>query len=251
MQTAIEQCIKEPISKKVLADIEYCFHGVKMTSNNHTELEKELIFMDLLPKAREIYSDLGERAALSYIKSSYRLLSKVYHPDLNPKNKAKAERLQGSLNRLSLLIEGVKDEDIIEIIRKEIPEKVEKGKKKILVVEDEFGLQEVFRDIFLMEGYEVKVAIDGVDGYDVYRKFQPDLVFTDVMMPNMSGIELVRKIREINQDVKVIYISGFFGIKRLKSELDEETLKYGYPTLSKPFKASAMLDLVHDYLEKP
>ena len=142
-------------------------------------------------------------------------------------------------------------EDIIEIIRKEIPEKVEKGKRKILVVEDEFGLQEVFRDIFLMEGYEVKVAVDGVDGYDVYRKFQPDLVFTDVVMPNMSGIELVRKIREINQDVKVIYISGFFGIKRLKRELDGEILKYGYPTLSKPFKTSAMLDLVHDYLEKP
>ena len=222
-----------------------------MTSNSHTALEKELIFLDLLQKAREIYSELGQKAALSYIKSSYRLLSKVYHPDLNPDNKAKAERLQGSLNRLSLLIEEVKDEDIIEIIRKEIPEKVEKGKKKILLVEDEFGLQEVFRDIFLMEGYDVKVAVDGLDGYDVYRKFLPDLVFTDVVMPNMSGIELVRKIREINRDVKVIYISGFFGIKRLKRELDEDILKYGYLTLSKPFKTSAMLDLVHDYLEKP
>ena len=222
-----------------------------MTSNSHTALEKELIFLDLLQKAREIYSELGQKAALSYIKSSYRLLSKVYHPDLNPDNKAKAERLQGSLNRLSLLIEEVKDEDIIEIIRKEIPEKIERGKKKILLVEDEFGLQEVFRDIFLMEGYDVKVAVDGLDGYDVYRKFLPDLVFTDVVMPNMSGIELVRKIREINRDVKVIYISGFFGIKRLKRELDEDILKYGYLTLSKPFKTSAMLDLVHDYLEKP
>ena len=221
-----------------------------MTSNNHTELEKEMIFLDLLPKAREISSDLGEGAGLSYIKSSYRLLSKVYHPDLNPKNKAKAERLQRSLNRLSLLIEEVKDEVIIEIIRKGIPGKAEKRKKKILVVEDEFGLQDVFRDIFLMEGYNVKIAVDGADGYNAYRRFQPDLVFTDVVMPNMSGIELVRKIRKKNQNIKVIYISGFFGIKRLKSELDEEVLKYRYHTLSKPFKTSAMLDLVHDYLEE-
>ena len=129
---------------------------------------------------------------------------------MNPKNKAKAERLQRSLNRLSLLIEEVKDEVIIEIIRKGIPGKAEKRKKKILVVEDEFGLQDVFRDIFLMEGYNVKIAVDGADGYNAYRRFQPDLVFTDVVMPNMSGIELVRKIRENNQNIKVIYISGFF-----------------------------------------
>ena len=47
------------------------------------DLEKELIYLGLLDKAREIYSELGDRAVLSYIRSSYRLLSKVYHPDLN------------------------------------------------------------------------------------------------------------------------------------------------------------------------
>ncbi|MFH1487472.1 MAG: response regulator [Pseudomonadota bacterium] len=211
-------------------------------------MEKELLFMDLIPKAREIFLEMGERAALSYIKSSHRLLSKVYHPDLNPKNMTKAHRLQQSLNRISLLIEGIEDEDILEIIKKGIPEQAESEKKKVLVVEDEFGLQEVFRDIFLMEGYEARVAVDGVEGYDVYKKFRPDLVFTDVVMPNISGIELVKKIRGLNPRIKVIYISGFFGIKKLKSQLDEDILRYGYRTLAKPFKASAMLDLVGDYL---
>jgi len=65
----------------------------------------------------------------------------------------------------------------------------------------------------------------------------------------MSGMELIRKIRDTNSQVKVIYISGFFGINRLKRSLDEEILKYGYPTLSKPFKISVMLDLVRDYLK--
>jgi len=62
-------------------------------------------------------------------------------------------------------------------------------------------------------------------------------------------MELIRKIRDTNSQVKAIYISGFFGINRLKRNLDEEILKYGYPTLSKPFKISVMLDLVRDYLK--
>ena len=65
----------------------------------------------------------------------------------------------------------------------------------------------------------------------------------------MNGLELVRKIRVVNPQIKVIYISGFFGINRLKRELDEDILKYGYPTLSKPFKTSEMLDLAKSYLD--
>jgi len=215
---------------------------------NSIDLEKELIFLGLLDKAREIYSELGDRAALSYIKSSYRLLSKVYHPDLNPKNIEKAKITQQRLNRVSRILKQMKDEELIELIRKGAKKPV-KRKKRILIVEDEFGLQEIFKDIFLMEGFDVRVAVDGVNGYEVYCQFEPDLVFTDVVMPKMNGLELVEKIREVNPRIKVIYISGFFGISRLKRKLDEDILNYGYPTLSKPFKTSAMLDLVNNYLE--
>lgn len=215
---------------------------------NSIDLEKELIFLGLLDKAREIYSELGDRAALSYIKSSYRLLSKVYHPDLNPKNIEKAKITQQRLNRVRHILKQMKDEELIELIRKGAKKPV-KRKKKILIVEDEFGLQEIFKDIFLMEGFDVRVAVDGVNGYEVYCQFEPDLVFTDVVMPKMNGLELVEKIREVNPRIKVIYISGFFGISRLKRKLDEDILNYGYPTLSKPFKTSAMLDLVNNYLE--
>jgi CheY-like chemotaxis protein len=212
-----------------------------------SDLKKDLAFLGILDKTKEIYSELGESAVLSYLKSSYRLLSKVYHPDLNPKNRDRAEKFQRRLNRAGRIISEMKDEDIIELIREGIPQPADR-KKKILVVEDEFGLQEIFRDIFLMEGYDVRVAVDGDNGYEVYRQFEPDLVFTDVVMPKMNGLELVRKIREFNPRIKVIYISGFFGIKSLKRELDEDILMYGYPTLSKPFKTSAMLDLVNTYL---
>jgi CheY-like chemotaxis protein len=219
-------------------------------TDNLTELKKELFFLDLYDKAREIYYELGERAVVSYIRSSHRLLSKVYHPDLNPENLHMAVKTQQSLNRLSLLIGQMEDNEIIGLFDVTRLNNNENHKKKILVVEDEFGLQEIFKDIFRMEGYEVRVAVDGVNGFEAYKQFLPDLVFTDVVMPKMSGIELVKKIRGINPDIKVIYISGFFGIRRLREELDEDILKFRYPTLSKPFKTSEMLELVKGYLER-
>jgi CheY-like chemotaxis protein len=218
---------------------------------NSDQLKKELIFLGLMDKAREVYTELGDRAVLSYIQSSHRLLSKVYHPDLNPKNTEKATTAQQSLNRLSDLISKMDDKEIIQIFVNgdKSPEERERTRKtRILVVEDEFGLQDIFKDIFFLEGYDVRVAIDGVDGLEEYKKFEPDLIFTDVVMPNMSGLEMVRKIREINPAVKVIYVSGFFGIRRLKQELEAEISRYGYPTLAKPFKTSAMLELVREYL---
>jgi len=215
--------------------------------DNLVLLERELIFLGLLDKAREIYADLGRNSALSYIKSSHHLLSKVYHPDLNPGNEKKAKSLQQRLNHTSGLISRVDDEELIGLLKKGLAEEGH-TKKKILVVEDEFGLQETFRDVFIMEGYDVRVALDGEEGYQTFLKFKPDLVFTDVIMPIMNGIELVKKIRQDNPKIKVIYISGFFGIKKVKNDLNEDILKYGYPCLSKPFKISAMLELVEKYL---
>jgi CheY-like chemotaxis protein len=215
--------------------------------DNLVLLERELIFLGLLDKAREIYADLGRNSALSYIKSSYHLLSKVYHPDLNPGNEKKAKSLQQRLNRTSELISSVTDEELIGLLKKGLAEEGH-TKKRILVVEDEFGLQETFRDVFIMEGYDVRVALDGEEGYQTFLKFKPDLVFTDVVMPIMSGIELVKKIRRDNPNIKVIYISGFFGLKNVKHDLNEDVLKYGYPCLSKPFKISAMLELMEKYL---
>jgi len=209
-------------------------------------LERELTFLGLMEKSREIYGEFGSNSALSYIKSSYHLLSKVYHPDLNPGNETKAKHLQQRLNHVSLLIEKASDEELITLLEKDFHEE-DRGKKKILVVEDEFGFQETMRDIFRMEGYEVRIAVDGENGYQVYSKFKPHLVFTDVVMPKMSGIELVKKIRRENEAIKVIYVSGFFGLRNVKRDLDEEILKYGYPCLSKPFKVSVLLETVDAY----
>jgi CheY-like chemotaxis protein len=218
--------------------------------NKVNALERDLSALGLLEKAREICCELGETSALSYIKSSHRLLSKVYHPDLNPENTDKARKLQQKLNRLNESLKCVDDRDLVKLVRSRDDLKPVSAKKKILVVEDEFGLQETLRDVFQMEGYDVRVAVDGDKGYKAYLKFKPDLVFTDIVMPKMNGLELVSKIREKDPEIKVIYVSGFFGVRPLKDALDEEVRNYGYPVLSKPTKISIMLNLIKEYITK-
>jgi len=223
-----------------------------LTNSDH--VKTELVFLGLMDKASQIYSELGERAVLSYIKSSYHLLSKVYHPDMNPKKTRIATITQQRLNKFYNLITIMKDEEILglfHVLATNSNDNQKVRKIRILIVEDEFGLQEIFKEIFVMEGYNVRAAVDGIQGLEEYKKFAPDLIFTDVIMPNMSGLELVSRIREIDSSIKVIYVSGFFGIKRLKQELDKEISTYGYPTLAKPFKASEMLELVKQYLPNP
>ncbi len=179
---------------------------------HNDDLSNELNVLGMLDKAREIYSELGEAPAISYVRSNYRLLSKIYHPDLNPNNKEKAEKMQQKINEVAHVINALPDKELIEIIKNGSARK-SKDKWKVLVVEDEFGYQDTLRNIFTMEGFDVRVAIDGDTGYEVYRDFKPDLVLTDVLMPNVSGIDLVRRIRQDDSSIKVIYMSGFFGVK--------------------------------------
>jgi two-component system response regulator (stage 0 sporulation protein F) len=218
-----------------------------MNSDRLELLERELKEFGLLDKSREIFEELGARGAISYIKSSYHHLSKVFHPDMNPSKADAAHKMQMRLNTLSQLIDNISEDELLQVIKSGIKAK-SKGKTRILVVEDEFGLQETLRDVFLMEGYDVRIAVDGVNGLQAFREFTPDLIFTDVVMPNMDGIELVRKVREIDPKVKVIFSSGFFGIERVKRELNAEILRYRYQHISKPFKISEMLTMVESYL---
>src|SRR6266436_7716217 len=68
-------------------------------------------------------------------------------------------------------------------------------KKRILVVDDEPQITRVLRTSLAGSGYEVRTADDGHAGLRAAREWQPDLVITDISMPNMNGIELCRQLR--------------------------------------------------------
>ena len=68
--------------------------------------------------------------------------------------------------------------------------------KKILVVDDEDSVREIYRHEFLNNGYTVVVAADGEEGLLKAGEEQPDIVLLDIMLPKMSGIEVLRALKE-------------------------------------------------------
>ncbi|HSE25750.1 MAG TPA: response regulator, partial [Pyrinomonadaceae bacterium] len=66
-------------------------------------------------------------------------------------------------------------------------------KPRILVVDDESQLTRVLRTGLTAHGYDVRTAVDGVEGLKQANDWRPDLIITDLAMPNMDGLELCRK----------------------------------------------------------
>jgi DNA-binding response OmpR family regulator len=86
--------------------------------------------------------------------------------------------------------------------------------KKILVVDDEVNIRELYRDELSEEGYRVELAENGLQALAMFESFRPDLVTLDVMMPGMDGIEVLRRIREKNTSVPVLLLTAFGEFKQ-------------------------------------
>jgi CheY-like chemotaxis protein len=67
--------------------------------------------------------------------------------------------------------------------------------KKILIIEDDQIVANIYRSKFTTEGYQVETALDGEEGFKTTTKFQPDVIIMDLMLPKMTGTELMKKIR--------------------------------------------------------
>lgn len=105
-------------------------------------------------------------------------------------------------------------------------------KSRVLVVDDEESIRE-FLDIMLRkEGYEVTMAEDGQKALDIIKKKSFDLVISDLQMPNLTGIELLRQVRDSYPDLLFMMITAFGT-----TETAVEAMKLGaYDYITKPFK---------------
>ncbi|MBV9211043.1 MAG: response regulator transcription factor [Acidobacteria bacterium] len=118
-------------------------------------------------------------------------------------------------------------------------------KPRILVVDDEAQLTRVLRTGLKSHGYDVRVAADGLTAFETFNDWHPDLLITDLAMPNMDGLELCRRLRMISQ-VPIIVLSAKGEEKTKVEALDIGADDY----VTKPFGIDELLARVRASLRR-
>src|SRR6185437_8246256 len=109
--------------------------------------------------------------------------------------------------------------------------------RRLLVVDDEKGIRAALTQLLEYEGYEVRAAASGAEGVTVYEQWKPHLVFLDVKMAGMDGLETLKRIRERDPAAVVVMISGHATIQNAV----EATQLGAYDILEKPLDTDRIL----------
>ncbi len=117
---------------------------------------------------------------------------------------------------------------------------------KVLIVDDDEKLASLIQEVLDSEGYETRRARDAQHGYWTYLLFNPDLVITDIEMPEESGLEMMNRIRRCNPQVKTIYMSA--DLSPWGALLETEKRRYQVSPMQKPFSRIELMELVSKIL---
>ena len=111
---------------------------------------------------------------------------------------------------------------------------------KLLLVDDEKGLCEYLRDFFKPRGYDIFIATNGQDALNIVKKENPELVLLDINMPGMDGLEVLRHIKNISSQTKVIMVTI-----RDDADTEEKAKNLGADEfVKKPFTIDYLEDVV-------
>ena len=129
--------------------------------------------------------------------------------------------------------------------------------KKLLVIDDEKDVRATVKEILVRAGYEVEVASNGQEGLDKLRESGADLVITDIIMPGIDGVAVLRQVRDEHPGIPVIVISGGGNIAPLEYEpaaiktgayLASAKIAGADVTLTKPFARKELIEVVQQLL---
>ena len=110
----------------------------------------------------------------------------------------------------------------------------------ILVVDDEPVIGKLFKESLNETGYQVTTILSSLEALEIIKRKHFDLIFLDLVMPELDGAELFKHIREINKDVPVAIVTGY-----PHSKVMERAMEYGpFTVIKKPFVINDVLNAV-------
>ncbi len=117
---------------------------------------------------------------------------------------------------------------------------------KILVIDDEKSIRNSMKEILAFEGHEVVLAENGMEGVVAVKTEKPEIIFCDIKMPKMEGIEVLQRIKEFTPEIPVIMISGHGTI-----DTAIEAIKKGaYDFIEKPLDLNRILITIKNATDK-
>lgn len=118
-----------------------------------------------------------------------------------------------------------------------------KEKYKILIVDDEVDIVNTIKNHLVLEGYTVGTATSAVEAYDIIKKEKYHIVLTDIVMPEMDGIELLSEIKNYDALTQVIMMTGYTTMDKTLASLELGANDY----IIKPFENMEQVMKLIDY----
>ncbi len=119
-------------------------------------------------------------------------------------------------------------------------------KLSVLIVEDRKEDNEQMQSLFSKLFRDVYSAKDGQEGLDLYKKHKPDVVITDLIMPNMDGIEMTEAIKAIKKEQIIVVVSASDDIEKITQTVALEVTSFVY----KPIETQKLIDTMSKVVEK-
>ena len=119
-------------------------------------------------------------------------------------------------------------------------------KRKVLIVDDEEAIRNLLRLTLEEEGFDVQVAFNGKEAVEKLKTESFEVLLTDIKMPIMDGIELLKMARELNPEIAAILITGFPGIDTVRDA--RRLLAFDY--IVKPFDPNTVLNCINAALSR-
>lgn len=121
---------------------------------------------------------------------------------------------------------------------------------RILIIEDNEAVLRVLNRMLARAGYDVQEASNGNAGLAAYRQQPADLVITDIVMPDMEGLEVIRELRRTDPEARIIAMSGG-GIGSAEKYLALARTFGAGSVLNKPFSQDELMTVVAEALARP
>lgn len=117
-------------------------------------------------------------------------------------------------------------------------------KQSILIVDDQFGIRLLLQEVFKKDGYKTYTAENGKQALEIAKKNKPSLVLLDFKLPGMDGIEILKRLKEMDSEIKVIMMTAYGELDMIQEAIDLGAITY----YSKPFDIDEVRNAVKKYV---